>query len=199
MFALLSANQCNGFRYGGVCFDTTVNLALFVPFATFALTYLYDRWKKRREAVETKIAKERFKQKFFKALALEIKRNLSGIENAILSTPAIHEYQDFFASNPKGRPVVSVYYDSTIYSSNIPLLLELQESLADSIVALYADLKTLEVEASTVQQRGFTTVSQKSRIDIMLGLGVAQEKIAVRAKGLLKELELVTEQPGRVS
>ncbi len=108
--------------------------------------------------------------------------------------PSIHDYQDFFNRSPLGVPVVSVHYDQTIYQQNLPLLLDLPESLSDSIIALYSDLKMLETEADAIRHPGFVTISRLGREALLVGINTLQETTSTKARGLLKELVLVTEQ-----
>jgi len=182
--------------------DFLLNTAVIVPLFIFAIGYVANEWKKRRDE---RIAS----RKYLLALCVEIELNTDSLDIAIRSIPATSTFRQFLLSGPSQlagtgaapvapiidpicyRPhLINTYLDH-IFKQNIGVLADMPDRLIRSIIDFYGKLDWIDIIVNSIEKQSFASISVGGREAILERLRIAMHEARQQGTEILGAIKLI--------
>ena len=187
-------------------YDYLVNTAVLVPILTFAVGYVVNEWKKRRD---DRIAR----RKYLLALCTEIELNTDSLDLAIRSIPTTNAFRQFLQSGPgqaaavvggdPARPQQAVMdpvcyrphlinmYLNHVFKQNIGVLADMPDRLIRSIIDFYGKLDWIDIIVDSIEKQSFASISVGGREAIVERLRIAVHEARQQGVEILGAIRLI--------
>jgi hypothetical protein len=180
--------------------DFLLNTAVLVPLLVFAIGYVANEWKKRRDE---RVAS----RKYLLALCVEIELNTDSLDIAIRNIPATSTFRQFLLSGPPQsagagavapvidpvcyRPhLINTYLDH-IFKQNIGVLADMPDRLIRSIIDFYGKLDWIDIIVSSIEKQSFASISVGGREAILERLRIAMHEARQQGTEILGAIRLI--------
>jgi hypothetical protein len=180
-------------------FDLLANAAVLLPLLTFAVGYVVNEYKKRRDE---RIAR----RKYLVALCTEIELNTDSLEKSIREMPTTQAFRAFLQSGPTSttpdrhtatiatvcyRPHLINNYLDHVFRQHVGVLSDLPDRLIKSIISYYGKLDWINLTVASIEKRSFASISFEGRVSTIEALRISMHETRQHGAEILSSIKLL--------